>query len=1092
MSTLRVWLLGGFRACRDEVPLGGFRLQKAQALLAYLMLYRDRAHARSVLADLFWPDLEEPRAKANLRHCLYSVRKILAGPELPCGPYLLTQGKTVCFNPNSAYWLDVQEFEEKLATAQQSSGEERATLLSEAAALYTGDLLPGFYDDWVLIEQQHLRDVYLQALRELIEHHQACRDYKRAIARAQRALGVNAWSEALHQKLIELYALSEDRTAALQQYAECEKILQRELNIAPTTETRALYEKILRGELLALGAGSTPVAAATPPRHNLPRPLSRFIGRKKEIAQLKRWLVGAHVRAPLLTLTGVGGCGKTRLALQVASELIEEFADGVWLVELAGLQDPELIPQAIANVLGVRETRGGRSALDALSECLQTKHLLLVLDNCEHLIGACAQVAQAILERASQIRILATSRESLGLTGEVTWHVPPLLMPAMTDLPLAGAELVSALRQYEAVELFAERAASQDPDFSLTEANARAAAQICSGLDGIPLAIELAAARVPVLSMQEIAARVSDSLALLTQGSRTALAHHHTLRATLDWSFSLLDERERILWQRLSVFAGGFTLEAAEGVCAGKARGLCPVSVAQTDVLDLLTRLVKKSLVTVAKQGEQVRYRLLEIVRQYGAERLEQSKEAGAVRRRHAYFFLRMAERAEPELRGPDQLVWLTRLEREHDNLKAVLGWAREKGEAEAGLRMAGALWRFWEVRGYLREGFKWLSELNARAQNSPASLRAKVLNGMGALAVRQGDYAAARPLFEQSLAIQRELKDKESMAALLHNLGSIAWSQGDYLVSRSLHEESLAIRRELGDKRGIASSLAGLGNVAQAQGEYPRARALHTDSLALRRELGDPRGIASTLTNLGIVAQAQGDYLAARSHLDEALRIQRLLGDKQGMAFSLSNLGRAAWAQQDYLTARSLLEQALTLQQELGDQGGLAHSLNHLGGVAESQRDYAGAHSLYEASLAIYRQLEDKQAIAYVLTNLANVARAQGNYLRARTLLDEGLARQQELGDKRGIVGSLEGLAWLAHAQGDFQRAIRLLGAAESLRESLGAPQPPADRAEQDGLVTAAQSQLGTEPFATAWAQGRSMALEDAIRFALGKETIK
>ena len=521
MSTLSVSLLGGFRAVRDGVPIRNFRSQKTQSLLAYLMIHRQRAHPRAILADRFWDSSNDSLTSSNLRSALYSLRQVLEGSKGRLGKYVLIEGDSVHFNAESSYWLDVEEFEKSLAAARSTSGEARAALLRQAIEFYQGDLLADFYDDWVLIEQQHFKDLYLHALKELIAYHQERREYDQAIAWAQRALEMSSLQEEIHQALMRLYALQGDRTAALTQYAECEAVLKRELNLAPSPETRTLYEKISQGESLVPEAQAVSGKA---PRHNLPRSFSSFIGRKREMAEIKRLLtdVGAQHAAPLLTLTGAGGSGKTRLALQVARDLVNEYADGVWLVELASLADPELIPQTIASALGMRED-SRRSILEMLCDYLQTKELLLVLDNCEHLVTACAQVVETLLQRCPNLRVLATSREALDLAGEVVWKTPSLLLPDLQSLPPRGAELVATVKEYEAVQLFIDRATFSDPEFELTSENAKAVAQICQQLDGMPLAIELAVARLKVLSIQEIADRLKESLALLTHGSRTAL-----------------------------------------------------------------------------------------------------------------------------------------------------------------------------------------------------------------------------------------------------------------------------------------------------------------------------------------------------------------------------------------------------------------------------------------------------------------------------------------------------------------------------------------------------------------------------------------
>jgi predicted ATPase/class 3 adenylate cyclase len=614
--------------------------------------------------------------------------------------------------------------------------------------------------------------------------------------------------------------------------------------------------------------------------NNLPLQLTSFIGRGREMAEVKQ-LLATH---RLLTLTGVGGCGKTRLALQVAADRLAEFAHGVWFVDLAPLADPALVPQAVAVVLGVLEAPG-RPLAQTLSATLETRQLLLVLDNCEHMVAACAALAEALLQTCSHLWVLATSREPLGITGEIPYRVPPLSLPDMRQPPT-----VESLTQYEAVCLFIERTVTAVPMFTVTNANAPAVAQICHRLDGIPLAIELAAARVRVLPVEQIAARLDDRFRLLTGGSRTALPRQQTLRALIDWSYDLLTEAERALLARLSVFAGGWTLEAAEAVCAG-------MWVDRGAILDLLGQLVDKSLVLYAEQGGEARYRLLETVRQYGRERLSEAGEAEAVRQRHRAFFLRLAEEAEPELRGPKQLVWLDRLETEHDNLRAALD-AYQEDAAFLGVRLAGALWWFWVNWGHFAEGQRHIERALARGTGVPPSWRAKVLQGAFTLAEWQGDHALARSFGEESLALSTEAGDRWGQAFSLFRLGIISADHGEVERATALGTESLALARDIGDPWLIAYPLLVLGAVARHEGDYERAMALLTESLARARQSGDRYTIAMRLMNLGLTALDQGDTEQAGALCREGLALCQELRNQRGIAWCLGTLAGVAGAE--------------------------------------------------------------------------------------------------------------------------------------------------------------------------------------------------
>jgi len=656
---------------------------------------------------------------------------------------------------------------------------------------------------------------------------------------------------------------------------------------------------------------------ATP--NNLPQQATSFIGREKELAELKRLLA----RTRLLTLTGSGGCGKTRLSLQLTADSLEQFADGVWLVELAPLSDPGLVPQTVATVLGLKE-ESGKPISQMLTEHLKDKRLLLLLDNCEHLLDGCANLVDALMRQCPHLTILASSREALGIGGEQTYRVPSLSLPDPKQ-----AHTPASVAPFEAVQLFTDRALLARPDFEVTHQNASTLASICHRLDGIPLAIELAAARVRSLSIAEIDSKLDQRFRLLTGGSRTALPRQQTLRSLIDWSYDLLHDPEKLLLQRLSVFAGGWTLAAAEQVCAGE-------GVEDSEVLDLLTSLSDKSLVVVEQNDGLSRYRLLETVRQYARERLLQSGGGEALRERHRDYYLTLAETAEPKLLGAEQTQWLQRLGEEHDNLRSALEWSLVEEGSGAGLRLCGALQRFWATRGHLSEGRAWCVRVLGKAgAEERTQERAKALNAAGALAWYQGDYPAARTLNEESLAIQRQLGDRKGAAASLNYLGGVACDQGDYSAARALCEESLAIRRELGDRWGMAGSLNNLGNIARHQGDYPATRALHEESLAISRELADRSGIAHSLNNLGNLADEQGDFASARALHEECLAIMRELGDRRGMSASLDNLGNLASDQGNFVSAGALYQESLAIGRELDDRRGIAFSLGGLAGVA-------------------------------------------------------------------------------------------------------------------------------------------------------------
>jgi non-specific serine/threonine protein kinase len=664
------------------------------------------------------------------------------------------------------------------------------------------------------------------------------------------------------------------------------------------------------------------------------------VGREREIEEVKRELAMTR----LLTLTGVGGTGKTRLALEVARDLVDAYADGVWLVELAPLSEGELVPKAVAEAVGVPE-RSGEPLSDTLAEVLRDRQLLLILDNCEHLLEAVAGLVDTLLDSCARLRILATSREAMGVDGEMRWLVPPLSVPKPHATPYSE-ELVS----YESVRLFVERARGRDPSFSLSPHNTLAVADICRGLEGIPLAIELAASRVGTLSVEQISERLTDSLKLLIGGSKTQLAKQRTLRGALDWSHELLSEDEKKLFGRLSVFAGGLTLEAAEALGSGQ-------GVEEGEVLDLLSGLVEKSLI-VAKDSQEsgVRYRMLEPVRQYAREKLEEEGEAEEVQRRHASFFLALAEDAEPKLQGPEDVEWLERLEVEHDNLRAALSWTLERGEAELGLRLAGASWPFWEAHGHYSEGRRWLEEVLEKDGQASAAARAKALEGAGWSMYRLGDTDRAKEVAEEGL----RLSDEGGLggvvtADFLRMSGVMAEVQGHRERARELLEESLRLSREADDKLRIADSLLTLGITMEGLGDLKRAKELHEEGIVLSRELGYAAILARFLLSVGYTLLLEGEFERGATLNEEAAALLQERGYKGGsLELALDNLGWAALLQDDHERARSNYRESLLLCKDLGNKTVASESLEGLACILEAEGAYERAARLFGVAEAL------------------------------------------------------------------------------------------------------------------------------------------
>jgi predicted ATPase/class 3 adenylate cyclase/uncharacterized protein HemY len=725
--------------------------------------------------------------------------------------------------------------------------------------------------------------------------------------------------------------------------------------------------------------------------NNLPIQLTSFIGREKEIGEIGTLLEKSN----LVTLTGSGGAGKTRLSVQVAANALERFPDGVWQVELASISEGRLVAPTVAKFLGVAE-QVGITIEQKLVRDMKEKRLLLLLDNCEHLLGSCAELCSNLLRGCPDLKIIATSREPLGIWGEQGYRVPSLTMPD----PKQSVSMKTAT-EFESVRLLIDRATLVRPEFAATEQNAAALVQICSRLDGIPLAIELAAARVRSMSAEDINARLDNRFRLLTSGARNALPRQQTLRALIDWSYELLTEPERKFLTRLSVFAGGWTLEMAERICTSD-------GIDEWDVLDLLSGLIDKSLVASEDVSGAGRYRLLETVRQYAAERMEAGDDRGRVKSRHRDAFLAFAEEAEPQLTGPQQQEWLDRVEREHDNLRVALNWCAEDPQgAEPGLRISGALQRFWSTRGHLSEGREHLSRaLASSPASAPSPSRARALVGLGRLSWLQGDYAPAQSSFHEALKLRRDLGDESGAAYALLNLGNVACDQGHFDDARTFNDECLALYRGLDDRSGIANALGNLGNVALDQGRYATSIPFYRECLDLQREMNNTIGVAAACHNLGLAC----------------------------------------------------------LYEE----------------------DYAQAQSLFEEGLRLFRELQHKSGTASMLNNLGIVAVRQGQSASARTLFEESLSLKIELGDKKGVAHGLEEMAAAIASLSDPWKATRVRGAASALRESIGVAHAPGELAQQAKHLDQLREALGDSAFESAWHQGRTLTLEEAVAEAL------
>jgi predicted ATPase/DNA-binding CsgD family transcriptional regulator len=789
-------------------------------------------------------------------------------------------------------------------------------------------------------------------------------------------------------------------------------------------------------------------------RHNLPAQLTPLIGREHEVRAVCALLRRGEVR--LLTLTGTGGVGKTRLALQIATDLLGEFPDGVFFVELSPIRDPDLVIRTIAHTFDLKDA-GESSLLALLTAFLRDEHLLLVLDNFEQLLPAAPQLTD-LLASCPGLKLLVTSRATLRVQGEHEFPVPPLALPDLTHLPAW-----EVLSQYAAVALFLQRAQAAQPHFQLTSANAQAIAEICVRLDGLPLAIELAAARLKLLPPQALLTRLEHRLPLLTSGGQDAPLRQQTLRNTLAWSYDLLSEEDQRLFRWLSVFVGGCTLEAVEAVC--KTLGDQTIT-----VLEGVASLLDKSLVQQSGQEgeEEPRFLLLETIREYGLECLAEAGETEATREAHAWYYLHLAEEAEPHLRGAEQGRWFDRLERERENLRATLSFlldrahaAVQTGEnrrehAEQALRLCAALYWFWYTRMYYREGFGFLERALAIAEDVDVPLRIRALSNAGALLADLDDPERTEEMVGESLALSRELGDTAGMAFSLFMLGSVELDRSQFAAARARIEEARALFQEIGDTWSRGRCLTQLARIATTQGAYDQACSLLEEALALYRALGDRFRIAFVLYLLArVLFVSQGDLARAAALAEKSLALMREIGAKACGANPLGLLGEIALVRGEQTRARELAEESVAIFKEAGIAWDTARALIGLARIVASQGDYGAACALYQESFA----LTDDHAnwlSATCLEGLGAVVAAQG--AGDATLVD--------------TLPEGQGTRW----------AAQLWGAAEALRQHIGAPMPPVLRADYEQAVAATRSALGEKSFAAAWAQGRTMAPEQAL----------
>ena len=915
-SELQIRLFGPMEVVIGGKPMPSLRSRKGHWLLALLVLNAGREVDRSRLAGLLWPETDETAALGNLRRTLTDLRQALGAESARIES---PTSRTLKIDLDGAY-ADVLEFDSGIRNGDIAS-------LHSAVGLYRGELLSGCAEEWVTQERSPREEEALAAFEALAEDALEKDNPHEAVRLIRRAAAINPWRENLQRCLLRALSADGDHAGLIVAFREFREALQRDLNARPDPETMALFSK-LRSEARVHAVASVPPIvehpASRPAARNvhLPHAVTPLVGRAQETQDVRK----ALSRSRLVTLAGAGGVGKTRLAVNVAATLENEFPDGIWFIALGSINEPSLVAKTVSSTMGIEE-RGGKAPVEGIKERVGSGDILLVLDNCEHLQDASGELAMELLEACGGLRILATSRHALGVGGEVTWRVPPLALPT-DDSELSLAEMQTC----EAVSLFEARAAACEPRFELNAANSAAVCAICRRLDGIPLAIELAAARVKVLPVDEIAARLDESLRILAGGSRSSLPHQQTLKATMDWSYRLLSPEERTLLARISVFAGGCTLQSAHRVCAEEDQD-------EWAILDLLSQLADKSLVVVdeSRTGE-ARYRLLETVRQYGMERLQETDDMDTLRTRHLEHFLELARNAGPQMMGPDQAAWGMRLESDYDNFRLALEWAVDP---ELRLELGSNLIRFWQRRGFLAEGRAWLEgALQRQAADVVSPLRGLAFNCLGAIAMEQGDQESARRFCEEGLEVRRKVGAPGPIAASLNNLANAVIRQGDDAMARMYYVEALELMTPDTPRANRAIVLNNFGIVLARLGKLDEAEKVYEEALAIDRQAGNREEEAGCLNNIARLALVRGDFELGARTAEEALSINREVSNKLWDPQILTTLAHSALCRGDLKQARSYAADSLQTAESLGIRVTTEDTIDILAAVAMAEND--------------------------------------------------------------------------------------------------------------------------------------------------------
>lgn len=1041
------------------------------ALLSYLAVndsrQTKRVYSRELLSALLWPDYDQVKAFTNLRHTLWEIQKTFGSN------WLIANRQTIGLQANANLWVDVHRFESLLSEGQaQNDVLLRIPLLRESVNLYRHHFLTGFnlknsstFEEWSLAKTDELRHKLRDVLTLLTEDYCLLGDAESALPYVRRLVTLDPLNESAHRLLMQVYIQVGQHNAALKQYQRFELILRKELGIDPPPEMRALYKQIRKGEIKHTLVGIK--KESIPPQRNLPQQFTSFIGRKKEQSEVIQLIT----RHRLVTLTGAGGVGKTRLSIKVGEQLLENYQDGVWLVELAPILDPLLVPRTTAIAIGLRD-EPKQSVVDMLSDYLREKQVLLILDNCEHLLDSCAQLADTLLKRCPALEVLATSREVFGMLGEAVYHVPSLELPDIE-------QLLEKFRDYESVRLFEERAQLAQTDFSITVENAASVAKICNQLDGIPLAIELAAARVGTFSTEQIAARLHVSFDLLITGNRTALPRHQTLQGAIDWSYDLLSPAEKTVFQRLSVFVDGWTLDSAESICSD-------LRIRSEMILVLLTQLINKSLVVVHKANGKTRYRMLEHLRQYAKEKLIQAGEGEALGDRHFEYFLRLAKKAEPYLIQTEQIEWLYLLDADYDNLRTAFEYALSKEKVDSALDFCTALGWFWIIRCYWSEGLSWLTRALAKQEqdrNRDGKIaRTRALYTSAMLEWQLGNIEQMQTHAEASFALASENSNQKNIAIAAYFLASALIQHGIDYKAFSMLQECMTKFQELNEPFWLARTFTSLADLLPTLGQLNFHDGI-LKRLQLARDAGERLILADSLSEYATLLYRMGWIDKAMEQAEESEMLYKLIGSEKTSLNSFL-FAEIAWSNGDIQKSRALFMELYQRFSCLGEKGFKSNALGKLGILAMEEGDLQTARTYLDEALTIEREAGWMPWVAYYLIELGNLFYLKGDLEQFKKNFRESIFFKNYFPEyhKSYILMTMAGSLY-------FQRptsSTQLLGAINNHRGDYDYPRTPMDKRYCIRAEAHARKLLGNAAFEIEFAAGQKLSLDEALDLAL------